>query len=167
MLRSIIAATSSLCLLSSVSAAALAPSKPSQLADAGTSYQTPCPQVFPDTDVYPIDVINLPDGTTAPFVIPPKQVFVVTAVDIAAQNITAGHSYFLELFRLTPAGGLGTLIVNASGTTPTTGRVGAQLVIPNGSVVKSGTTLCVGTFDGNTGSTTPEVIVHGFFAKDK
>ena len=161
-MRFLIALTILLAVAASAGAGALVPSKASQLADLGTDY-TSCPI---HSNVYAVNSINNPDTTISPFVIPPNQVFIVTAAEIGFEAMASGDRYQAALVRQTPAGGYGVIAV-ANGTSQG-GASNVALTIPSGSVVKSGTLLCAVVVDlsggGPIASTT--VSVHGFFAKD-
>ena len=62
---------------------------------------------------------------------------------------------------------VGTLIAESEVTS--TGTAQDHTVIPTGSVVKSGTPLCISAIDNDAGQQTlfPFGTVHGYFAKDK
>jgi hypothetical protein len=146
-------------------AATLGPSKPSDLVDLHPSFGL-CPLDPTSGFSLAIDTVNLPDGTTAPFVIPPKHVFVVTAAEINIQLAPVGHRIELSLFRVNGTQ-VGTLIAESEVTS--TGTAQDHTVIPTGSVVKSGTPLCISAIDNDAGQQTlfPFGTVHGYFAKDK
>jgi hypothetical protein len=152
-------------LIPSAMAAPLAPSKPSQLADVTIGSLANCTAISPRSRV--LDQINRADGTTGPFQIPDKQVFVVTGVEFSAQLLLAGHRYEFALFREPVAGGGFSLITYVDGVSDGAPRV--TLNIPHGSVVKAGTRLCAAILDFNEPATNiiPSIVVHGFFAKDK
>ena len=64
---------------------------PSQLADVATDFSSPGCAVDPSNS-FGLNTLQKADGTTAPFEIPAGQVFVVTAVELAGNNLMlAGH----------------------------------------------------------------------------
>jgi hypothetical protein len=102
-MRFLVAVTISLAVAASAGAAALAPSKASQLADLGTNYQS-CPI---NAKVYAVNTINNPDTTISPFVIPPNQVFIVTAAEISYDAMPIGDRYQAALIRQTRGEAMG------------------------------------------------------------
>lgn len=165
MLRAIAVFLSVFVLTSTAFAATLGPSKPSDLVDLHPSFG-PCPLSPPSSFSLAIDTMNLPDGTTAPFVIPPKHVFVVTAVEIEIQLAPVGHRIDLALFRVNGTQ-VGTIIADSEVTS--VGTAQDHTIIPTGSVVKIGTPLCISAIDFDAAQQTlfPFATVHGYFAKDK
>ena len=113
-----------------------------------------------------IDTVQKSDGTFATFAIPAKQVFVVTSIDFNIQGPASGHRFEAAVSRENPTSGANSNITEIAGVS--NGSVNANILIPNGSVVKSGMRLCA-LVDDFTDLSHPiaEVIVHGFFAPDK
>jgi len=149
--------------LASTATAGLLPSKPSQLADVSSGSNISC-KFF--AQAYAIDTVQESDGTAATFEIPAKHVFVVTSVDFNIQGPASGHRYEAAVSRENPTTGANANITEIAGVS--NGSVNATIVIPSGSVVKSGMRLC-SVVDDFTDFSHPiaEVIVHGFFAADK
>jgi hypothetical protein len=56
-------------------AAALAPKRASDLRTVTAGKQHGCPSLFG----FAVDTVQNPDGTTAPFVVPPGTVFIITS----------------------------------------------------------------------------------------
>ena len=104
------------------------------------------------------------DGTTSPFVIPAKTVFVITAFEYLFTGASASQNIYATL-AVTDAG-LTTSSIVSSPTAPSdsTGRGGGTLQLPSGFAVKPGAKLCFTISTGNNGIAG---FVHGFFAKDK
>lgn len=169
-MRTIVIAAALSAVASTAFAAPLAPTKPSEVATLTTSFAL-CPVNSPKSNVLAIDRISLPDGSQVPFVIPPKQVFVVTAVEMYVQFVAAGKRCELNLFRLNnqASGGFGGFISDQI-ITSTGGAVHSSMTFPTGSIVKSGTQLCILAVNLDGGAQeqpAPYATVHGFFAKDK
>ncbi len=164
MYRSLVIGVVSLLGFASTAVATLTPTKASQLADLTTDYQATCPI---NAHAYVLNRIQKSDGTTASFTIAPKHVFVVTAAEIGAQLIPTGHRYEVSLFRELPDQSNVTSIVTFTDAV-SQGNAGVLVNLPIGSVVKSGVLLCVVVldFDGSGAQSVPNVMVHGFFAKD-
>jgi hypothetical protein len=138
----------------------LAPSKPSQLVSA-RAVSTPCPTVHPvEITPYAIDQMTTIDGLQVPFVIPPKQVFVITHVHLAASGATANAE--VGIFLISVVGMDGGVLTEGTVHTSASGRGSTNIDLPTGIAVRPGTTICATTTDGAAfGSVT------GFFAKDK
>jgi len=141
-------------------AAPLAPTAASQLATVSGS-TTEC---GPGSSSKLIDQRQNGNGTTSPFVIPAKSVFVVTSFDFVFAGAPASQAITATLV-VTDAG----LTTFATVSSPTalsdsTGRGGGTLVLPSGFAVKPGAKLCFALSTGNTGIAG---FAHGFFAKDK
>ncbi len=162
--RSMFAAGAGLCAaLATVSvthAAPLAPTVASQLVtvSGGTT------ECGPGSASKLIDQRQNGDGTTSPFVIPAKSVFVVTGFDFLFAG--AAPSQIINATFVVTDAGLTTFATISSPTalSDSAGRGGGTLQLPSGFAVKSGAKLCFTLSTGNTGIAG---FVHGFFAKDK
>jgi hypothetical protein len=146
-------------------AAALAPSKPSQLV-AVTALGT-CPLGF-TTALF--DTLVKGDGTTAPFSIPAGEVLVITDLTVVVDGKTPGDTIDAGVFAGTSASSR-SLIFFENITAGPSGAVTLSATFPTGIVVKSGTSLCPIARDNTGGSGTPAVFaggsLHGFLTKDK
>ena len=98
MRRRIVVAGLVLCVFPTAAEAQLGPTKPSDLADL-TSSLASCTLNIPRNNTQAVDRINRPDGSTAPFVIPPQHVFIVTSVELGGLLVPAGKRFDLVLFR--------------------------------------------------------------------
>jgi hypothetical protein len=114
-----------------------------------------------------VDSIHKPDGTTAPFAIPPNEVLVITEVELGSPSFTPGDKIELDLGRR--SGANVNNIVSTESTVAPSGEVHATLVLPNGASVASGVSLCAFAFDLTTltGPLALVGVVHGFFAPAK
>lgn len=156
MKRSLICALLGVALWSGVAAAALAPTKPSQILNLYNSGATSCGGVSAV-----VDRIVKPDGTSAAFSIPTGQVLIVTSVDWVAASVTANrHWEFVLGF---PGGSFS---LGDGAQSDADGQVSGTLLVPGGLVVKSGVQLCP-HLTRNGGDAFAAVRVHGFLAKDK
>jgi hypothetical protein len=139
-------------------AAALAPKRASDLRTVTASKQHGCPSLFG----FAVDTVQNPDGTTAPFVVPPGNVFIITSWEwIACASTPDGHSLAVRLSAdngsLTdPFLSIGT---GTASSTSSTNCSGGSVQTPPGVAVKSGTTLCI--VDPNA-----TIVVHGFITRD-
>jgi hypothetical protein len=137
-------------------AAALAPAKASDLVTLITSLKSDCPG-----NGKPFDLRVLPDGTSAPFTIPEKQVLVIQSVDWTIGSTAPGG------LTVTPTVSLQTSPTNAlaimigSGATNSDGGASGTVLAPPGVTVRAGPAICF------TGADFESAILHGFFAKDK
>ena len=137
-------------------AGTLAPRKPSDLRTVLGSFATSaCPGLG---GARAVDQQQNPDGTTGPFSIPEKSVFVVTSLDVNGQAQT-GASADTALVIPDGAGGYA-LLARCSGVASSSGLASTSCTLPTGVVVKHGSPLC---FIPNTAG----VVVRGFIAKDK
>jgi len=140
-------------------AADLAPKRASDLRTLSTSRRG-CPNLAVGLA---LDTVQNPDGTTAPFVMPPGTVFIVTSWEWVDCTGTADNRpAVVLLFANTDLNG--SLLSLSSGTTTSTSSENCSASVvqtPGGVAVKSGTTLCFS--DGNTNAS---VLVHGFIARD-
>jgi hypothetical protein len=140
---------------SSASAGALAPAKASDLVVVGTSPGA----IDCIAGGKKFDVRVLPDGTTEPFVIPPKKVLVITSFQFVVSsdpNRSVSPSVNVVPGALT----VQRLIMGAA-TTDANGNASGSVVVPNGVRVHA-EILCLGN-----GGEHPFGLVQGFFAKDK
>lgn len=145
--------------------AGLEPTKPSQLADVFTSQSTACKGDRGAVIGIPIDRIANPDGTTSPLTIPPKQVFVLTSLELVSIS-TAGHA-FLALVQKQSGGANGPTIGIRRGMTDSTASLNTTFEFGRGAVIKAGTTICVILVDASQATTlVAEAVGHGYFAKD-
>src|SRR5262249_21100140 len=144
-------------------AAAVAPSKPSQVvavAALGT-----CPLGF-TTDLF--DTLVKGDGTKAPFSIPAGEVLVITDLTVLADGRTPGDTIQAQLVAGTSASS-NVDIFAENVTAGTSGGVTLAATFPTGIVVKSGTSLCPIAVDLTHpgGSVVAGGSLHGFLTKDK
>jgi hypothetical protein len=144
------------------SAAAPAPSKPSQIITLFNS-GTACGALGSgDTAV---DHIVNSDGSSAAFTIPAGQVLIITSIDWTAFTHTANRRFDFQLGSAT-----GNFTIGGGAVSDADFIVSGTLLIPGGLVVKPGVTLCPEVE--HSGSSLFEedsanVRVHGFLAKDK
>jgi hypothetical protein len=145
-------------------AAALAPSKPSQLVAVVATGS--CPFVGVTTGLF--DTLVKGDGTRAPFSIPAGEVLVITDLTILANAETPGHTIQAQLLAGTSA--ISNFDIFAENVTAgTSGGVTLAATFPTGIVVKSGTSLCPVAIDftSSGGSVSAGGTLHGFLTKDK
>ena len=140
----------------------LAPTKPTQaITVLAQTTSAVCPPGGPGKSV---DIKQNPDGSTEPFTIPPKTVFVVTRVDATlsgtpSRTLVGG----LYIFGAGPAPSFVTFVPLP---TDADGHATGTVTIPSGVPVKPGATLCFLPTPTESVSSAA-AIVHGFFAKDK
>jgi hypothetical protein len=142
------------------SAGPLAPTKPSQLVTA-RALGTDCPfdDGEPSSSAKLIDSMTTIEGTSQPFVIPPKQALVITGVHIlagGAPDTTVG----MNLLVLNGPGVA--VLIERSGRTDAGGNVTIDVTLPTGLPVRAGNQLCVASSLVGVGGS-----VTGFFVKDK
>ena len=142
------------------SAGPLAPSKPSQLVTA-RALGTECPfdDSEPSNSARLIDSMTTIEGTTQPFVIPPKQALVITSVHILAGG-APDTNVGMNLIVLNGSGVA--ILVERSGRTDAGGSVTVDVTLPSGLPVRAGNQLCVASSVLGVGGS-----VTGFFVKDK
>jgi hypothetical protein len=147
-------------LIASADASAGPAPKPSQLVTARAS-STPCPIEFsvPNTG-YQITSMSTSDGIQTPFAIPPKQVLVITSVNLNMTGAPANETGQISLIAVN--GTDGSVLAEGLGTTNADGLLTIDRILPTGISVRSGVPLCV---LGNVGSTLGSVT--GYFAKDR
>lgn len=135
--------------------AGLLPTKASALVTALSS-----PTGCPISGGPVLDVRVNADATTSAFTIPAGQVFVITGF---GWKVTALTPNIVTVTTLVLVNGASFVpVLSSSAVADGAGAAAAQVTIPNGVAVKSGTSVCVaasGTF--------VEMDVHGYFAKDK
>jgi hypothetical protein len=139
-------------------AADLAPKRASDLRTVDDRARHPCPNLLLG---FALDTVQNPDGTTAPLVVPPGNVFIITSWEwIACAKTPDGSPPIVALFAdngTTQANltlGAGTTI-----STSSTNCSGGAVQTPPGVAVKRGTTLCIS-------DPTASIVVHGFIARD-
>jgi hypothetical protein len=162
-LRAIAAAAGTLALSSAAALAGpLAPSRPSQLVSAYAVSQVCAfdPNGVNNTP-YQISRMTGIDGVDAPFVIPPKQVFVITSVRFTFGGPVPGTIVNLQLLSFDATGNYG-LLAEARATAESDQVGQADVLLPTGIPVRADKTLCIIGSSGATGG-----MVHGFFAKDR
>jgi hypothetical protein len=141
-------------------AAFAAPLAPAKASDLVVVYIKDPKTTCPGGIGKPFDTRVLPDGTEEPFVIPPKRVFVITSFAFAiGSEAPAGEVAAPSVIAKTTTTSAPLLI--ATGTSDSNGDAAGTFSLPNGVAVRPGPTLCM------VGGTTPNGILHGFFAKDK
>jgi hypothetical protein len=110
-----------------------------------------------------VDVRQKSDGTTGPFTVPPKSVFVITSYEFITQSAIPSKNVVAGL-AVADATLTGSSIVNlATALADSSGTAGGSVLLPSGFPVKSGARLCFQFVPDTNGSVT----VHGFLAKDK
>ena len=161
-MRSLAAAL--LCLIALPAAAGpLSPTKASQVA---LLMPTATTESGCGASAYPVDTMRKSDGTVVPFAVPPKEVFVVTSMDVWGDAEEPNRRYFFSLsIDNSPGIPGGTLVVGDAGLTDSTGGYAGSVSVPTGAIVPSGVQLCA-KIDGPSEEPT-FVRVHGFFAKAK
>jgi hypothetical protein len=147
-----------------LSAAPLAPSKPSQVVSgvASAVVSPPCGGLA--IGLQP-SLLGRPDGTTVPFAIPPKSVLVVTSLDFFVAGAASNANVFVQLYARDPASAstaFGSLAL-AGGLSDAVGAVVGTVQLTAGLVIKPPALPCGVASSG----TLSLFIVHGFFAKDK
>jgi hypothetical protein len=112
-----------------------------------------------------VDIVQNADGTTAPFVIPPKQVFVVTGIETTVLNADASAGVSVSVQRVNGVATNTLAFIN--GTASSQGVFYGQLTLPSGAIVKPGVTLCVFMTAPTAGTLSGFTLVHGFLAPNK
>jgi len=142
---------------SDVRAGVVAPAKPSQLVTAVRSSIAP-----PCLIGVQVDQRVLPDGSLTPFVIPDGQVFIITAYEFSKNELLPdGEQVFGQLVVVSPSsvGFVSRISAIMKGL-----NAFASKEVPSGIVVSSQAKLCL---DSSGDINQANVIVHGFFAKDR
>jgi hypothetical protein len=145
-------------------AAALAPSKPSQLVDVEALGL--CTPLGLTTDLF--DTLVKGDGTKAPFSIPAGEVLVITDITVVADGRTPGHTIQGQVVAGTTAASQ-SFIFAENVTAGPSGGVTLSATFPTGIVVKSGTSICPIASDltGVSTNIAASGSLHGFLTKDK
>ena len=106
------------------------------------------------------------DGSVVPFVIPPKQVFVLTDAMLTVSDQVAGDSTLAVLAIGTVSSG--SPVALRYETAAAGGTMTATFEFPKGIAVKSTTLVCAEVLNfTHSGSTGMAAVAHGFFAPDK
>lgn len=106
------------------------------------------------------------DGSTVPFAVPAKRIFVMTDVTMTAASEPAGDAIFALLAVGTAAGG--SPVSTRFETVASSGTVTSTFALPTGIAIKGSSTACIQMFNQtHFGSVFPSAIAHGFFASDK
>ena len=136
-----------------VQAGVLAPSKPSSIVTlvSGSS----C-----DIGSHKMDTRILPDGTAEPFVIPPKQVLVLTGTEWTFA-VGAAEGGLIDILLIPAPPAVGNSVFSAGALAPANGIGRGSAPIPD-VVVGPGVDICADVPFG-----TSAVTLHGFLAKDK
>jgi hypothetical protein len=161
MKRLVIGTLVSMAVSGGIAAAALAPSKPSQIITLFNTSGTACGS----SHGLAVDHIVKSDGSSAAFTIPAGQVLIITSIDWTAFTNTANRRFDFQLGSAT-----GNFTIGGGAVSDADFIVSGTLLIPGGLVVKPGVTLCPEVE--HSGSSLFEedsanVRVHGFLAKDK
>jgi hypothetical protein len=160
------AALSFVALAVPAAAGALEATKPSQVVSVYARSETApaCPGA--PAGVRRFESIGHADGTTTPFAIPPKSVFVVLGFDFSTAAAVANRFTGYTVLGVDPAHpptlGVTGAIAAGGAVADESGFLGGTVTIPGGLVIKPPAVPCYS--DGAAEST---VILHGFFAKDK
>jgi hypothetical protein len=154
--------------IASAGASPLGPSKPSQIVTAFAALGgTPnCPSNIL-TDAFQVSSLRKSDGTSAPFVIPPKSVLVVTSFDFGLFSLPGnnGGAFDTIIVAVDPSqpDQFGAFARGGGTSSPINGELVGNVTIPNGLVVKPPAILCARSSGSNLGA----IVIHGFFTKDK
>jgi hypothetical protein len=162
MKRLVIGTLVSMAVSGGIAAAALAPSKPSQIITLFNTSGTACGS----SHGLAVDHIVKSDGSSAAFTIPAGQVLIITSIDWSAEVATANRRFDFALVSI-PGGAFAT---GGGALSDADFTVSGTLLIPGGLVVKPGVTLCPEVDHGGPAfveSDAAFVRVHGFLAKDK
>jgi hypothetical protein len=144
------------------SAAALAPTKPSQILTvvANLSSAPSCPGgIF-----FQVNTVAKADGSTAEFAIPKGFVFVVTSFDWSSFGLQPGTFAEMDVTAVSAAGPFGAIAIGHS-IVSSDGGAGSNVVVPSGLIVKPPAILCF--LPESEGVVSSSVQVHGFLTKDK
>lgn len=145
------------------SAGPLVPTRPSQIV---TLSPTAVTDSGCGTSAYPVDTMRKSDGSLVPFVVPPKQVFIVTSMDVFGSADAPSRHYSFQLsIDNSPSIPGGSILVGDAGLTDADGSYAGSVTAPTGVVVPPGALLCASLEGPNAEPTFTRV--HGFFAKDK
>ena len=136
-----------------VHAGVLAPAKPSSLVTL-TSLGS-C-----GTGSHKMDTRIMPDGTAVPFVIPPKEVLVITGVEWVF-TVAGGQGGLIDLLLVPPAPAVGWQVFSAEALAPGNG-IGRGSALVSNVVAGPGVDVCADVPFGAS-----SVTLHGFLAKNK
>ena len=136
-----------------VEAGVLAPSKPSSVVTLASL--SAC-----GTGSHKMDTRIMPDGTAVPFVIPPKEVLVLTGIEWAF-SVAAGQGGVIDLLLAPPAPAVGYQVFSAEALAPGNGIGRGSALIPD-VVAGPGVDICADVPFGAS-----SVTLHGFLAKNK
>lgn len=145
--------------------AVLGPTKASQLATVTATGTCALPGFSANTSATFTNAIH-PDGTSSPFAIPAKQVFVITDVTLTVSGQQANDA-MLSLISVGTASGA-SQVAGQFETAGATGAVKSVFTFPAGVAVKSTSLVCasmINTTHG--GSVFLSGTMHGYFAPDK
>ena len=163
-LSTILAALAALGLATSAYAV-LGPTKASQLVTVTSSGSCPIPG-HPSSNSAAFTNLIHADGTSSPFAIPAKQVFIITDATLTVSGQGANDA-MLALLSIGTASG-GTQIAGQYDTAGPTGAVKSTFTFPAGVAVKSTSILCARLIDTTQGgSVFFSGTAHGYFAPDK
>jgi hypothetical protein len=162
------AALSLVALAAPIAAGALEATKPSQVVAAYANNATAPACAGAPVGVHRFESIGKSDGTTVPFAIPAKSVFVVQGFDFGSV-VPANRYVGITLLAVDPAHpvslGVSGAIAAGGAVADENGFVGGTVTIPGGLVIKPPAVPCFSTGIPDDDDTT--VVLHGFFAKDK
>jgi hypothetical protein len=136
-----------------VHAGVLAPSKPSSVVTL-VSFGA-C-----GTGSHKMDTRIMPDGTAVPFVIPPKEVLVLTGIEWVF-TVAGGQGGLIDLLLAPPAPAVGYQVFSAEALAPGNGIGRGSALIPD-VVAGPGVDICADVPFGAS-----SVTLHGFLAKNK
>ncbi len=143
----------------------LAPTKASQLVTIYSTGSCPIPG-FNAASSATFNQMVRADGTTVPFVVPPKQIFVMTDATITASGETAADAILAIV-------GVGTASAGAPigarfEAVTSAGTVTAAFEFPAGVAIKGSSIACAEMLNlTHVGSVALSATAHGFFAPDK
>lgn len=144
---------------------AFGPAKPSDLVTLISSDAHCIPDVMMGNPTKAINQRVLADGSVVPFVIPARNVLVVTGIEwrqASTGSSTTGEDFYL--FTESAAGGLGGVLVDSFSPPNASARAGASIPV-TGVSIKAGSTVC---FQVETGYIeTAVAYVHGYLTKDR
>ncbi len=136
-----------------VEAGGLTPSKPSSLVTLVSLGAC-------GSGSHKMDTRIMPDGTAVPFVIPPKEVLVLTGIEWVFV-VAAGQGGIIDLLLVPPAPAVGFEVFSAGALAPGNGIGRGSALIPD-VVAGPGVDICADVPFGAS-----SVTLHGFLAKNK
>ena len=140
-------------LAGTVQAGVLAPAKPSSLVTLVSLGAC-------GTGSHKMNTRIMPDGTAVPFVIPPKEVLVLTGIEWVFV-VTTGQGGLIDLLLVPPAPALGYQVFSAGALAPGNGIGRGSATVPD-VVAGPGVDICADVPFGAS-----SVTLHGFLAKNK